>query len=322
MSLEFRLPDDPGLPGDVFRADPELLRALVADYELELDGASPEMATFLFGVAPTRIFERVFSEAPKQLPGESYSWLLLLSGYYGGAWLRAKLRSAQPEGMLAKLGSPPTREALEGIASTARKGLGAALGSDADARAYVEAALPELIAGFGYNQGYLLEILEHPPSSVAAPDGFLIPGGALWCGYGNPRLDALAGLYDVSTRLAHPPTARWRAVGEAVQGTQPSEVERGRLVWSTGLSVQGFSQASYDRLLEVSSSFLEIVQATALTAARACAADDVDCARTAAFANGCVAPWLGSYALGLMDNRADARAEPPQPHFTWQHKGR
>ena len=34
-------------------------------------------------------------------------------------------------------------------------------------------------------------------------------------------------------------------------------------VWSSGLSVQGFSQESYDRLLDVSSSFLEAVQATA-----------------------------------------------------------
>jgi hypothetical protein len=196
-----------------------------------------------------------------------------------------------------------------------RRGQRAALGPDAETRAYTEAALPELIAGFGYNQGYLLEILESPPAGITPPDGFLVPGGPLWCGYGNPRLEVLAGLHDISTRLASFPTAGWRAVGKVVQERQPAELERGRQVWSTGLSMQGFSQAAYDQLLDVSSSFLEIIQATALMAARACAANDLGCARSAAFANGCVAPWLGAYALGLMDNRPDLEERPLLPRF-------
>ena len=83
-------------------------------------------------------------------------------------------------------------------------------------------------------------------------------------------------------------------------------MKRGRQVWSSGLSVQGFSQSAYDQLLDVSGSFLEIVQATALVATHALAERDVAWMRRAALANACLAPWLGSYAQGLMDKRGDA----------------
>ena len=55
-------------------------------------------------------------------------------------------------------------------------------------RAHLETALPELITGFGYNRGYLLQILEAPPDGVRADSGAIVPDGPLWCRYRNGRL--------------------------------------------------------------------------------------------------------------------------------------
>ena len=41
---------------------------------------------------------------------------------------------------------------------------------------------------------------------------------------------------------------------------------RGRAVWSSGLSVQGFPQEEYEQLLELSAYFLQGTQAAALAA--------------------------------------------------------
>jgi hypothetical protein len=87
VSLTLVLPEL-GLP-EVTEPDPVLLQALLSDYERELDGTPPDMETFLFGRAPIAIFRRIFQEGPKELPGESTIWVLLLSGYFGGVWLRA-----------------------------------------------------------------------------------------------------------------------------------------------------------------------------------------------------------------------------------------
>ena len=72
-------------------------------------------------------------------------------------------------------------------------------------------------------------------------------------------------------------------------------------MWSTGLSVQGFSQESYDQLLDTSSSFLETVQAAALGVVQAVADADADLARRAATADAAMVVWLDAYRMGLTD---------------------
>ncbi|MFO7591958.1 MAG: hypothetical protein R6X23_13880 [Acidimicrobiia bacterium] len=47
---------------------------------------------------------------------------------------------------------------------------------------------------------------------------------------------------------------------------QEAAIARGRMVWDGLLDVQGFSQEAYEQLLDISSAFLETVQATALAA--------------------------------------------------------
>ena len=237
-----------------------------------------------------------------------------VSGYFGGVWLRAEILRGQPESMLLQLGSEPGREAFLATAERARTAVAAARGELSDALAYVETAFPGIVSGFGYNQGYLLQILEQPPAGLRAPSGFVVPLGPLWCDYGTSRLEPLRALRPVAERLANPRELGWRRLAAALPDKLAAEALRGRQAWSSGLSVEGFSQSAYERLLDVSGSFLEIVQATALMAAHALAERDATWARRAALANACLAPWLGSYTQGLIDRRGDAEG-PQLPAF-------
>ena len=305
--MKLTLPVYPFWPHPALEADPKLLDALLQEQR------GDDALGFLLGVAPMRVFGRICAEPVELLPGRSFLWLMHVSGYFGGVWLRAEIRRAQPGGMLEQAGQVPTREAFAATLERAGQGLAAAQEDDAAALAQIEGVLPELIAGFGYNQGYLLQILEAPPEGLRAPAGLLVPRGPLWCDYGRPRLGALPALRDVSERLALPPDAAWRELAALLDESLEAEVARGRSVWSSGLSVRGFPQESYERLLDVSSSFLEIAQATVLLAVRALALRDGAGARRAALAWACTVPWLGSYAQGLMDNRHDASPVPPLP---------
>lgn len=82
--------------------------------------------------------------------------------------------------------------------------------------------------------------------------------------------------------------------------------------------MQGFGQRAYDQLLDVSSSFLETVQATALTMAEAHVTADADAARVGAAAAAAMDVWLPAYMAGLVNGAGpielpaspDLRAQP------------
>lgn len=255
--MKLTLPVYPSWPHPALEADPKLLDALLQEQR------GDDALGFLLGVAPMRVFGRICAEPVEFLPGRSFLWLMHVSGYFGGVWLRAEIRRAQPGGMLEQAGQVPTQEAFAATLERAGQGLAAAQEDDAAALAQIEGVLPAL--------------------------------------------------RDVSERLALPPDAAWRELAALLDESLEAEVARGRSVWSSGLSVRGFPQESYERLLDVSSSFLEIAQATVLLAVRALALRDGAGARRAALAWACTVPWLGSYAQGLMDNRHDASPVPPLP---------
>ena len=77
------------------------------------------------------------------------------------------------------------------------------------------------------------------------------------------------------------------------------------------LSVQGFPAQEYELLLNVSSSFLEDLQATVLATVQAVAEGDAAIGRRAAIANSAMGLWLASYGMGLMEGRKD----PAAPRF-------
>ncbi len=164
--------------------------------------------------------------------------------------------------------------------------------------------MPELVAGFGYNQGYLLQIVEQPPGRVESPPDVIRPRGPLCCSYDDPRLRAIEALAPAAEKLAAG-AAGWEEHAQSIPARQAEAEKSGRGVWSTGLSVEGFTPAGYAQLLALSSSFLEVTQAVALSALSALCEGDTDSGRRAALAHACLLPWTGSYAMGLMDPRPD-----------------
>ena len=145
----------------------------------------------------------------------------------------------------------------------------------------------------------MLQILEVPPEGLESGPAYQITCGGLFeCEYATPRLAVLAELADLQAEVAAG-EGDFAALVADLKKIQDAAEPRGRSVWSGGLSVQGFSQKSYDQLLDVSSSFLETVQATALVMIDAAANEDADRARTGAVANAAMVVWLRGYRVGL-----------------------
>ncbi len=315
--MKLSIPDHPFYPNEGIVPDAALLDALVAAYERELDGGAPDPMAFLASSAPLRIFGRIFAQDPQELPARSFTWLLYLSGYFGGGWLRAQIQNAQLESMRVMQALPPTRKAFDAIVSRALGGRGVVHRADEDVLGYCEGILPELVEGFGYCEGLLLQMLEVPPEGICAPSGVLIASGRpLWCGHGHPRLEALADLYDVSSKLLQSHDPRWNRLLEWIPQAEQPEVERGRIVCRTSFSLRGWSKQAYEQLISRMGVFVEVSQATALTTVRAVAEGDPYTGRRACVAHSCLMAWRDAFAIGLFDSRFDGEAEPTLPRFS------
>jgi hypothetical protein len=307
-SISVAVPDYPFWKNELIAPDATALDALAGE---RAGAARGDAFVFLCGSAPLALFERTLAGAPSQ----GALWILHLSGYFGGVWLRGEIRRAQPDSMLARAGAEPTRESFLALVERARPAVAAARAGDTALR-HCERSLDELAATYGYNQGYLLEIVGSPPAGLRAEKDRVTPRGPFRCDFARPRLPTPPPLLQVSERLAGEASPPWPALRARLLPILDTESARGRGVWSSGLSVQGFGQASYARLLDVSSSFLEAIQSVALTLLRVHAEGDASEAVRATLAHAGTTIWLGSYLLGLMDRRYDARQEPPFPTLT------
>ncbi len=311
MTVE--LVDHPWFATSVLRPDQDVLDLLAARAAEEGGRAPSDMPRFLFGYVPVQVFDDLFS-GRGDIPDPTARWLLYLSGYFGGRWLRAAIAAAQPEAPLVAFSVEPTAEAFATAMSRAARAVEAAAAEDATVLAFAWSSLldeppaepggtavPGLVDSFGYNAGYNLEILAAPPVGLAAaPHHRVSCTGLLRCAFATPRLAATSPLVAVADAL----NGTDPAYGDArvvLQPLQDAALPRGRSVWSTGLSVQGFDQVDYDQLLEVSSSFLETVQAAALTMVRAHVTADPTAARTGARAAAAMVVWLDAYMVGLLD---------------------
>jgi hypothetical protein len=306
------LVDYPFWPNDVAVEAPAALDALAASYVEGLgDGEEPEMERFLFGDLAVRVFDEVFEGTTTERRQE-LMWMMWMSGYFGGRWLRGEIADAQPDALLVGFSTPPTEGSFEGTIGRAADRLSALDGDDAEILAAARAALFDrppaeeggdpiqgLTDNFGYNRGYLEEILATPPEGVEASPQFQVNCGGLFdCVYTTPKLAVLEELGGFQALLNSEDPPDPALVAELLP-VQDAAIPRGVGVWSGGLSVQGFSQESYDQLLDVSSSFLETVQAAALINTRAVAEEDVDAARTGLVAEAVMIVWLEAYRAGL-----------------------
>ncbi len=304
------LVDHPWWPNDVVVEGPDRLDAMAAAHVAEVSGA-PEMERFLFGQVPVVVFDEIFAGEDEIGP---LFWLLHLSGYFGGRWLRGEIATAQPEALVLGVDNPPSEAAFLGTVAKAQARLDALGGSetglldvardslfDTPPAAEGEEPVRGLTDSFGYNVGYMLEILATPPEGIEASPGYQVTCDGLFsCTYASPKLAVLAELAGVEAALNGDPPLDAELVARLAPIQEAAE-PRGRGVWSGGLSVQGFSQRSYDQLLDVSSSFLETVQATALTNVAAVVGKDPARARIGIIAEAAQIVWLDAYMVGLLD---------------------
>lgn len=288
------LPDHPWFANDVMVADPELLDRL-------LHGETGSVERLLFGRAPLRIFGDALTADPGAVPVAGHLWVMHLSGYFGGVWLRREIARAQPEAPLLGVDVTPDASAFAELTDALAAALDAARGDDASALGYAAGQIAHQLDGYGYNRGYLVEILEAPPAGLRSPPGFLDAPGLLDARYAVDEIAGLAGLRD---RFADAVTDG-HVDRDGLDTAQSDAHARGRAVWSTGLSVQGFPQPEYEQLLELSAYFLQGTQAAAIAAVLASTDHDAGLARRAALVGAMLAPWSISYRMGLLDGRPD-----------------
>jgi hypothetical protein len=309
VAVRVELGDYPFWLNAALKVDRAALDAVAANYLAGLGTSPPQMSRFLFGHVPIAVFDQVFAGRAAAPTPPSTLWLFWVSGYFGGVWLRSEIDRAQPvTSVIGAIRTPPDEATFRKISAAAAEALAAIdIGGDATFD-YCEAALLPveggggfvngLVENFGYNQGYLLQILEQPPAGLDTPSAYAIDCSAtLSYSYASPKLALLASLVEDATA---PRAAARIATFAAVEG---AAVERGRQVWSGGLSVQGFSQESYEQLLDVSSSYLETVHATLLACVLAVESRDAELAANAALANASMNVWLAGYQIGLLEGR-------------------
>jgi hypothetical protein len=151
----------------------------------------------------------------------------------------------------------------------------------------------------------MLEILAAPPAGIAVPDAYPVRCYRLLsCDYATAKLEATTRLRPVADALAAG-QGPYEELAEQLAPIQEEGIERGRAVWSTGLSVQGFDATAYDQLLDVSSSFLETVEGTALTMVKAAIEHDASLAQVGAQATAAMVVWLASSMSGLLNGEGE-----------------
>jgi hypothetical protein len=309
VTVTVELGEYPLWPNPAIVEDRPSLDALAAAYVHALGGGeTPDMPRFLYGRVAVAAFDAVFAgRAPETT---STLWQFWVSGYFGGVWLRSEIDRAQPgTSTIGGIETAPTEDAFLVIAGAANDALVAIDAGGEELVSYCDAALlPSegggggfvngLVENFGYNQGYMLQILEQPPEGLVTPDTYQIEcRGTLSCTYASPKLDALADL--VARATGDDYDTRRTAFADVEDGA----IARGRAVWSGGLSVAGFPQRSYEQLLDVSSSYLETVHATTLACLITSVEADSELGARAALANACMNVWLAGYQTGLLEGR-------------------
>lgn len=151
--------------------------------------------------------------------------------------------------------------------------------------------------------------MEEPPVGLDTPAGLVdCPAdparGPLSCTYRTSRLRALRGFERTARRLAEG-KGEYGELVPRIAPVQVAGIARGRMVRDGLLNVQGFSQEAYEQLLDISSAFLETVQATALATVEVVAERDATVGRRAAVATACLKLWLRAYIVGVTDGRPE-----------------
>ena len=189
--LVIALTDYPWFPNDVMEADPALLDRLI-------EGGSGSVERLLFGRVPLRAFGDALTAETSSLPLPGYRWVMHLSGYFGGVWLRREIASRSLRHRSWASTSRPTPTPSRELSNTKRP-LTPRRRATTRKRSVRGRPSASQLDSYGYNHGYLIEILERPPAGLSSPDDFFVAPGLLDARY---AIDEIAGLAELRDRFA------------------------------------------------------------------------------------------------------------------------
>jgi hypothetical protein len=304
--MKVELPEFPALASALAEEGRDYLDSLATDYVCGLPvGTAPDNVKFMYGYAPIRAFNDIIAGKIDNI--KKMRWLLHISGYFGGQWLNSNITmSMGGMGTIKRAGEMSfiNADTIAGAALAAASGTKEALFEYNRKMIIAGFIIPDLgmSADFGYNRGYLLEIYENPPAGCTPPASYISCSGLLWCTYADKRVPALAGLEGVAIKLRDL-SGRWRMLregeatddGDGAAAAQNDCDALGRQVWSGVMSTEGIKQDFYLGLIDVSASFLEVVQAAALLGAKGYGEQDEAAGRTSALLQSGLVFWLASY---------------------------
>lgn len=262
-------------------------------------GASEE--DFMFSWLPVQIFSRIlFGDFNvKDLPSDF--GLLYWSGFNGGVWLNEIVHLTKRLGidwswMIRSLNRPMLLFMDTKIQSRLKL---IAEGSAGQKQKAARKALKSLVMSYGYNRGYLLEILKPPRPGANIPENILVCGEFLDCQYGVADQAVLAPLLMVRAKLTSPSSAEWQKIAGTIRQKLPGSIKTGRRMWHRIMSGREFPPDSYPALLEISSQFLILNEAVMLAVCQAVADKDEPQLERALAADAVFGVSMGGYVAGL-----------------------
>jgi hypothetical protein len=273
----------------------------MADEYRALKGADALPSEFLFSYLPDRIFDDILSPGAESPDPRGGLGLLYVSGCEGGIWLNSVMEGEDgsgigPSGLIRALRMPLHLLIDRRVEKRMRL---VEKGSVKSKRRALDNAFDTLVLSYGYNRGYLLEILKHPPPGSSLPADYVACSGLLDCRYPMENAGALGPLLPVRENLKAPSGDPWNDLSKRIEKGVPPAVKRGEGVWQSIMSEREFSPESYQALVDVSAGFLMINEAVLLMVAKAIAENDEEAMDRALLADAALTVWLGGYVIGL-----------------------
>lgn len=282
---------------------------------LECERPDPDAARFFYGRLPLGTVDAVADGSwPDGAPVDVRAALgnLVVSGYFGGIYLRANLASIGADPAAAESPATGLLDAVGRLSAQGFDGVAAELlrvaevGTDDEVRAASATWSTLLAAIHGYNRGYLEVTLERPPPGVTVPADALVCTSTFDCRTPSLPLAALDDLVEVVAAVESPPDLRWTLGGGLLRSVASGSVGGGRAVWEGLLSTADFAPDAYRAIVELSGGFLEVTQAALLATAAAAHGDDIARGRAGLRSTAALVLWAGSYFSGLASPLPDS----------------
>ncbi|MGY4709217.1 hypothetical protein ACXDF8_06625 [Mycolicibacterium sp. CBM1] len=301
-TVSVTLPHLPVVTGASFTVSESFIAGFAEKY-LAAGGNPVDSARFFFGDLAVASLDALAQNAAEPTELRLLLGNLAASGYFGGIWLRDSLTgTGAAAGTVPRVAAPTVDLSPSAIGIRLFDAATGTLATVATSNpwlvtAVAHAAVPVLLALYGYNRGYLDVVLDNPPAGVPSMRDTLSCSGFLACSSTAFPLE-LATRYDSAlSKLAGPTDLGWAEMAMWTTVLQ-SATGAGRFVWE-GLARAGFSPATYTALVELSSAYLMVSKAAVLSAMTAYADGDAAVGRASLRLQAGLWMWSGAYFAGL-----------------------